>query len=322
MSRNNPVLWAAALVLLLVVQVSLAKPSLPPIVNVHESIEKIADVVNLQTVMNDLNIRTTVLHAIPSSLLYYGGKDVSLDAVEESNTLVQQIVAQTEGQDAFEFFCTVDPLDVNRGQILQDCLDQGALGLKLYNGYTYSHVLPLDDPKLSELYSTLQEEGALLMLPVNAGEYKEELENVLTLYPDLEVICPHYCLSSKSLNRLTELMTAHPNLYVDTSFGSTSFALEGFKTMSENTEAYLDFFAAFQDRILFATDNIVTSYEDKDDSFLNNLYQNYISMLSEGEFDSLLDENPADGTTAYVGLNLPYTTLQKVFWKNWEDLLQ
>ncbi|QQR54655.1 amidohydrolase family protein [Candidatus Peregrinibacteria bacterium] len=319
MSRNTPILWALAL-LVLVVQVALASPSLPPIVNVHESIEKMGDVVNLQNVMDELNIRTTVLHAIPEDLLYFSGEKVSLSKVLESNTLVEQIAKQAE--ESFEFFCTVDPNDVNRVQMLKDCLQEGAVGLKLYNGYTYSHVLPLDDPKLTELYAVLQEEKALLMLPVNAGEYKNELENVLTLYPNLEVICPHYCLSSKSLNRLTQLMTEYPNLYVDTSFGSTNFALEGFRTISENTEAYAEFFEKFQDRILFATDNIVTSYEDKDKDFLKDLYNDYIWILSAGEFESSLDKTPEDGNTLYKGLELPYTSLQKVFWKNWESLLE
>lgn len=321
MSRKNPLLWASALILLLV-QISLASPDLPPIINVHESVEKLEDVVSLQNVMNELNIRTTVLHAIPAGLLYYKGEEVRLSDVEESNTLVEQIVAQTAQQDDFEFFCTVDPLDVDRVQTLQTCLDKGAIGLKLYNGYSYTHVMPLDDAKLNELYVTLEEKGALLMLPVNAGQYQNELENVLHSYPDLTVICPHYCLSSKSLNRLSELMEAHPNLYVDTSFGSTSFAEEGFKTISENTDAYKKFFDLYQDRILFATDNVVTSYEEKQEGVLSNLYGAYISILAEGDFDASLDEgNPAQ-TTRYTGLELPYATLQKVFWKNWTDLVE
>jgi predicted TIM-barrel fold metal-dependent hydrolase len=321
MSQNNPLVWASALLLLLV-QVTLASPSLPPIVNVHESIEKVEDVLSLQKVMEALNIRTTVLHAIPEGLLYYKGSDVTLSDVESSNDLVRQIVAQTAGQDAFEFFCTVDPLDVNRTQSTQDCLDLGALGIKLYNRYTYSHVLPLDDSRLTEFYSMLEKNEALLMLPVNVGEFKAELENVLTLHPDLTVICPHYCLSSKSLNRLSDLMDRFPNLYVDTSFGSTAFATSGFETISENTEAYQAFFEKFQDRILFATDNVVASYEDKNQDFLKNLYQDYIWILSEGEFVSGLDDNLEDGVTTYTGLSLSYTQLQKVFWKNWEDLLQ
>ncbi len=321
MSQNNPLIWATALLLLLV-QVTLASPSLPPIINVHESIEKVGDVLNLQNVMETLNIRTTVLHAIPEGLLYYDGKEVSLSDVASSNTLVEQIVAQTAGQDSFEFFCTVDPLDVSRTETTQDCLDLGALGVKLYNGYSYSHILPLDDSRLGDLYTMLEESGALLMLPVNAGEFKAELENVLTLHPNLDVICPHYCLSSKSLNRLTDLMDRFPNLYIDTSFGSTAFATEGFETISENTEAYQDFFDKFQDRILFATDNVVTSYEDKDQDFLKDLYQDYIWMFSEGEFESDVDDNPEDGVTTYTGLDLPYTQLQKVFWQNWANLLQ
>lgn len=321
MSRNNPFIWAAAL-LLLVVQVSWASPSLPPIVNVHESIENIQDVVGLQNVMQALNIKTTVLHAIPAGLLYYKGNDVSLSDVDANNQVVEQIHAQTSGQDDFDFFCTVDPLDVNRTQTLQDCLERGALGLKLYNGYSYTHVLPLDDPKLADLYTMLEDNSSLLMLPVNAGEYKDELENVLNLHPTLPVICPHYCLSSKSLNRLSELLDAHSNLYVDTSFGSTAFAMDGFKTISDNIDVYKDFFDKYQDRILFATDNVITGYEDKNAGYLKALYQDYISILAADEFTSSLDDNTEDGITVYTGLALPYTELQKVFWKNWSDLVQ
>ena len=98
--------------------------------------------------------------------------------------------------------------------------------------------------------------------------------------------------------------------------------MDGFKTISENTEIYQDFFDKFQDRILFATDNVVTTYEDKDQDFLKNLYQDYIWIFSEGEFESDFDDSPEDGVTTYVGLDLPYTQLQKVFWQNWANLLQ
>lgn len=290
--------------------------------NVHESVESIEDVVTLQLTMEELGIRQTVLAAIPNAFLYFEEDEVNLGAVEESNTLVQQVSAQTESEETFEFLCAIDPLDVTRVTQLEKCLDDGGLGLKLYNGYSYSHILPLDDARLNELYSALQEKGAVLMLPVNAGEFQSELENVLTLYPELDVVCPHYCLSSKSLARLTDLMSRFPNLYVDTSFGSTEFALTGFQTITDNNEAFRTFFETFQDRILFGTDNVVTSYEDKDGDFLKDLYQDYIWVLTQDTFASDLDDEPADGPTTYKGLDLSYTIQQKVFWQNWANLVE
>lgn len=321
MSKFHRFFWAFA-PLVLLVQIFQSTTGLPPIVNVHESVESVEDVITLQLTMEELGIRQTVLSAIPEAFLYFEEDKVTLGEVEESNTLVQQISAQTAQEETFEFICAIDPLDVTRVAQLEKCLEDGGLGLKLYNGYSYSHILPLDDARLNELYSALQEKGAVLMLPVNAGEFQSELENVLTLYPDLNVVCSHYCLSSKSLNRLTDLMTRFPNLYVDTSFGSTEFALAGFQTITENNEAFRAFFESFQDRILFGTDNVVTSYEDKDGDFLTDLYQDYIWILTQDTFASDLDDESSDGQTTYKGLDLPYTIQQKVFWQNWADLVE
>ncbi len=273
--------------------------------------------------MKELGIQTTVLHGIPEGLLYYKGEGTAdLSQVSETNMLVEQIALQTQKDDRFEFFCAVDPLDTERTATAQDCLDKGAKGIKLYNGYSYAHTVSLDDSRLQDLYSLLEGRDALLMLATNAGMYESELENLLTLHPGLKVICPHYCLSSKSLERLTDLMSRYPNLYTDTSFGSTTFATEGFQTITDQNEAFRAFFTEFQDRILFATNNVVTSYEDKDEDFLKDLYQDYIWILTEGEFESDLDDDPSDGVTTYQGLELPKSIQKKVFWKNWESLVE
>lgn len=302
--------------LLILIQWALITPGLPSIINAHESVENVEDLIRLQTVMDQLGISHTVLHAVPYDLLHYDEDNkVDLSQVEANNQVLQEAVdAYPED---FSFFCSMDPKDPNRLALFEDCVEHGARGVKLYNGYSYTHEVTLDAPKLNELYETIAEQEKLLMLPVNAGEYENELRNLLTLHPDLTVICPHFCLSSKNLDRLTALLNEFPNLYIDTSFGFIDYTLEGFQTLSEHHDDFVAFFAEFQDRILFGTDNVITSYEGKTTEWLTALYSDYLSMLSKESFTSALDTN-----IHYTGLNLPYPILRKVLSQNWMNLIQ
>ena len=286
------------------------------IINVHESIEQISDIAKLQVVMDNLGITSVVLHGIPQDLIRYSSSDnVNLAEVDENHGYLME-AAEAYPED-FEFFCSIDPSNIDRLDMMEECFEEGALGIKFYNGYSYAHDIELDDPRLSELYSAVEEEGAILMLPVNTSKYQDELENILTLHPDLKIICSHYCLSSKTLERASELLREFPNLYVDTSFGHIDYARDGFQTISDGHETFEAFFGEFQDRILFATDTVVTSYEDKTTEWLTALYSDYISILAEDEFESAVDQG-----VFYQGLHLSATVQKKVFWQNWSNLLE
>lgn len=269
------------------------------IVNAHESVESVAEIVKLQATMADLGIERTVLTGIPEDLLYFEGNSVDLGEVEENNEAIRR--AAEEYPEQFSYFCTLDPNDPLRNDLVETCIEEGASGVKLYNGYSYAHDTALDDAKLAEFYALLQEKDLPLMLPVNTSKYEGELRNVLTLYPDLTVICPHFCLSSKNLPLLTDLMTEYPNLYIDTSFGHVDFVEDGFNTIRNNSEAFQEFFDTFQDRILFGTDAVVTSYEEKNTEWLTDLYSNYITLFE-------------------TDLNLPKSIQKKIFYTNWMDL--
>lgn len=284
-----------------------------PIVNVHESVESVAEIVKLQTTMSVLGMEKTVLHGIPKDLLYFEGEGIDLSDVDENNEAIKKAVQ--EYPDQFSYFCAVDPSDPLRNNVVEDCVADGATGVKLYNGYSYAHQTPIDDAKLNDFYTLLAEKGLLLMLPVNTSEYETELRNMLTLNPDLTVICPHFCLSSKDLTRLSALMTEFPNLYTDTSFGHIDFAKEGFQTLSDNRDDYVEFFESFQDRILFGTDAVVTSYEEKTVEWLNALYGDYIAMLTQS--DVVLATDPS---LSIQGLDLSYAIQKKVFYQNWMEL--
>lgn len=298
---------------LVLILAQVLKQERPMIVNAHESVESIAEIVKLQNTMETLGIEHTVLHGIPKDLLYFEGEGIDLSDAAENNAAIVKAVSEYPEQ--FSYFCTLDPNDPFRLDELEKCKEKGAIGVKLYNGYSYAHLTAIDDAKLNEFYAAVQESGLVLMLPVNTETYEAELRNVLTLYPEMKTICAHFCLASKDLNRLTKLMSDFPNLYVDTSFGNMEFALDGFQTISKNQNEFEDFFETFQDRILFATDAVLTSYEDKTLEWLNVLYKDYISILTEGNFNL-----ESDASISLQGLDLSQSIQKKIFNQNWKSL--
>ncbi len=321
MSKKNTKLLTYLLLILptvLVLQIWLTlRPVHEKIVNTHESIEQLSDVAKLKSAMEELGITTTVLHGIPTDLLRYSpGDDIDLSEVGNNHNTIAQ--AAESYPDEFHFFCTIDPTDSKRAVILEECIEDGAIGVKFYIGYSYSHSIALDDESLEPFYSLLEDKQMILMYPVNTALYKLQLENVLVRHPNLDVICSHYCLASKDIPRLDALMDIHPNLYVDSSFGHASYFEDGLLTITSSHDEFKEFFIEHQDRILFATDNVITTYEGKDLDWVLDLTHDYIRLLSEqGIFPS-----STDGGNLYRGLGLPYSVQRKVFWQNWDELLQ
>lgn len=261
-------------------------------------------------------INHTVLTGIPEEMIHFtDSNSATYTNLDESN----QIAADAAAFDpaSFSYFCAINPHDFDALEKIEKCMNEGAVGIKFYDGYKAYHTLALDNVTMLDLIKKVDEMEGILLLPVSTSNYQTELENMLKLNSDLPVICSHYCLSSKNLERLTGLMSTYKNLYIDTSFGFIDYALDGFNTITANNDAFRDFFDEYQDRILFATDNVITGYENKDKDWLIDLYADYISILSEDEFAS--KSNP--GTT-YLGLDLSKGQLKKIFQSNWDNLIE
>ncbi|MBU0981545.1 amidohydrolase [Patescibacteria group bacterium] len=297
-------------------RVSVASLDTDRIVNIHESVEDDGDIAKLQVAMGDVGIDQTVLHGIPYDLLHYKGQElIRYSALDENHAFLKEV--SDNDPEHFSFLCAVDPGDLNRMGEVQKCMDDGGLGVKIYDGYTYGHEYSLMDTKLTKVYDMVDELGGILMLPVNTSKYENELVEVLTTYPNIKIICPHYCLSSKNLPRLAELLDTYPNLYTDTSFGHQEFMLQGFETMTLHNEEFRNFFEKYQDRIMFGTDTVVTGYENKEREWLGNMYHDYLSMLSADTFTS-----KTDPSKEFKGLDLSPAIQKKVFWQNWHNLIK
>lgn len=284
------------------------------VVNVHEVVQSAKESEVLFDAMRANNIVATVLVGTPNEIIYYTGES-GFSGYEQNNNEILDV--QESNPKRFMAFCTFDPADPEYMTTVETCIEEGAMGFKLYAGHSFFYDKPLDDESLYPFYSAMEENQLPLIFHVNSAKYQEEFENVLTLYPDMQVICPHFCLTSKNLQRLSYLFDTYPNLKTDISFGSESYFFEGIARISESPEAYREFIIKYADRFFYGTDVVVTDYEGKDEVWLTALFRAYRDLLEKETFVVELGDNPAH---EYNGLALDEATLKKIYETNWEDL--
>ncbi len=285
------------------------------ITNVHENIESESQARKLLEVMNATNIAVSVLSAAPEELFHYDGQE-GFTNEEENNEEVLEIA--NEYDQRFYAFCTIDPSDTDKLDKVIDCIEEGGDGIKLYNGHSFFYEYPLDDDQMLGIYRFAEEQGIPMIMHVNTAYYLDQFENVLTLYPDMTVICPHFCLSSKNPSVLVDLFDNYPNLYVDISFGYKDYLVDGLTRISENAEVFKTLFEAYSDRFLFGTVTVITEDdEEKTIEWLIDTYQTYRDLLEETTYETFHIEGEQ-----LNGLELSETALQNIYEDNWEKILE
>jgi predicted TIM-barrel fold metal-dependent hydrolase len=283
------------------------------IVNVHEVIQTSDEGNKLAEVMRHVSIDHQVLVGAPDQVVYYDGSG-GFSGYNANNTAV--LDAQKRRPKRYSAFCTFNPTEPGYMQIVADCVSRGASGFKLYTGHSFFHSARLDDPMMFAFYDYMQEQSLPLIFHVNSAKYQDEFEAVLKLYPDMKVICPHFCLTSSNLQRLSYLFDTYPNLHTDISFGDEEFLAEGLERISADPLKYKEFIEKYSDRFFFGTDIIVTDYEGKDVEWLRRLFQVYRDMLEQENFLAYVKAG-----IEFKGLGLDRDVLTQIYEKNWDLML-
>ena len=151
-------------------------------------------------------------------------------------------------------------------------------------------------------------------------------------FPNLKIDCPHFCLTSRNLDRLASYFDKYPNFYTDFSFGYYTFTGDGFWRISKQTEKFREFVIKYADRFLFGADLVVTKVKVNSKKWLKEMpeyLQCYRDILEEKNFTcsplnnylqrKLQDKYPPEGTLN--GLELPVEVLQKIYEENPERFL-
>lgn len=285
-------------------------------INMHEHMQNMDDVEKTLEINERLGITKTLLLGSSDKTIFLTKFFTNYD--ENNDELLKIHEAYP---DNFEVLCATYWHDLDQVAKIESCWKRGAKGVKLYNGHSNFYELPLDDPVMLPVYKYIEDNGLILLIHVNGGKYLDEFERVLTKFPDMKVICPHFCLISRKLDTLTELMDKYPNLYTDTSFGYIEYTAAGFSRFSNNNERFRRFIDKYQDRIFFGTDQVITNIKTrKHADELEHVLGAYLKALTDEEFQ-LKTTWPEEYGETYKGLNLPEETLQNVLTDGPQKLL-
>ncbi len=286
--------------------------------SVYEHMQSMDEVAKTLQTMAATGLKHMVLVGSPKETVFYKGEKGVFTEYDENNAELLEIGQKYP--EKFSIFCAINPADSDKITKLEDCLQKGAKGAKLYSGHSdfYDAKLPLDHESMKEFYAYLEDKGVPVIFHVNLNNYEEEFENVLKAHPQMKVLCPYYCLSSKDLGRLEHFFTTYPNFYTNIAFGYKTYAADGFNRISESVEKYREFITKYADRFMFGTGTVVTGYEGKDFEWLSNMFKTYRNFLEKEKFTFFENTDPH---YKFNGLNLSAEALKKIYNENWGKFL-
>lgn len=295
------------------------------LVDVHEHIGELTDAPVYLDVMNELGIKKIYLMGSSKFTLTLN-ESFGFTGYDENNEQLMKILQAYP--DRFEAWPTISPTDPKKLDKLKDLIARGATGLKLYTGHGYLtksneyifHPVAMDDPDMLPVYAFLQENFIPVVIHVNPFEGKpgfaQEFVAVLTQFPDMKVIAPHFILSSIKSTRLREFMDTFPNLYTDVSFGD-AFMAAGLTRISKSPRKFQKLLLDYQDRVMFASDLVLTNHPTKTREWARTQLQAYLDMLSKDSYETKWIPGKK-----LRGLKLPDYILEKILYKNADNLRQ
>lgn len=288
------------------------------IVDVHEHIESMAEAPKFLAVMDALGVQTVCLMGTSKFTLTLD-ESYGFTEYDENNEELIKISKAWPGR--FEAWPTVNPEDPDKLAKIQDLVSRGATGVKLYIGHGYVtrdhqymfHTRAIDDPEMLSLYAWCEANYIPIVLHVNPFREKkgfaQEFIAVLTQYPDLKVVAPHFILSSVSSNRLRELLDTFPNLYSDISFGDY-FMKERLRYISKYPKKFQKILTDYADRFMFAADLVMIP--GRPDDWAPTQFQAYIDMLTTTTYTS-----PAIPGETLNGLALSDEIVSRILFRNY-----
>jgi predicted TIM-barrel fold metal-dependent hydrolase len=298
------------------------------LINAHEHLYKLKDLDKYLPAARQAGIAATVFVASPIFTLE--GKGAKGEPGMSNNFTEVLLAAAHQYPGEVIPFCTLDPNDADKLERLQKHVAAGCQGLKLYSGHSnfVGDQGPLDKPDMDPVYAYLEKTQLPVNWHVNLAKLMSDFEKVLSKYPKMNVMVPHYGVAfwkpkAPTLTRLKELMRTHKNLMVDTSLGTREILLNGMAAMEPAREDFQQFFAEFQDQIVWGTDSVVTGNQEKTPTWYTKVIWATRDHLEKDVFTTDLAaayskyfQKGRDGDGRYQGLALPPEVLQKVYVDN------
>lgn len=297
------------------------------IINAHEHLQSMREAELLLQVMDAYGVRKSALMG-SSWFTITLDESVGFTRYLENNDELIRIA--NEYPERFEAWPTLNPQDDGNVERLAQYAEAGATGLKLYLGHGYVkrsdgqymfHTMALDDPRMLPVYAWCEENYFPIMFhvqpsPITGPGIADEFVAVLTQFPDMKVIAPHYILSSVLDSRLSEFLDTFPNLYSDISYGHDSFIKAGIERISKDPEKFRQLFEAYPQRFVWGTDLVITNYAGKSVDWMGVRFQTYLDMLTKETYMT-----PIVPGEVLNGLALPGEMIENLLYKNYEQFM-
>ncbi|MBI2893494.1 MAG: amidohydrolase [Deltaproteobacteria bacterium] len=286
------------------------------VINAHEHLQSVEVAERLLRTMDEMSVAKTVILA-GSRRTTRGLQNEFVD-YEENNAAMLE--AARRWPERFVPFVTIDTDDPGKLAKLRRWIARGAKGVKLYSGHGEFYTRPLDATDMMEVYAYCEEHQVPILFHVNGGRYLDEFERVLQAHPDLQVICPHFCLLSNSPRTFRRVMDTYPRLLTDISFGIPAFMNDGLERVSDHVDRFRGLILAYPDRMLWGSDVVVTRHRRKSETFMKRVYGAYFAMLGERSYSyTAYDADyhvKTDNPTERNGLYLPPNVLRQIYEAN------
>jgi len=234
------------------------------------------------------------------------------------NELIKQ--AKEDYPDRVIPFCTIDEADPEAAEIFEQCLQEGAKGLKLLGGHSKFYDEPLNSENMYKVYQKASEykvpvllHGSIITIP----GLKDQLDQVYSDFPDVTFIQAHYgstIMNGINLDQIAELLDKHPNLYIDLSMGGGIARYHYY--FRQDLAKVKDFVITYQDRILFGSDIILRSKRN-DFDWLYERIRCDIDLHQKEEYTC----ESGESDRVHEGFNLDKEVLRKLYYENPKKVL-
>ena len=296
------------------------------IVNFHDHVYRMKDAEKYVAAAPAAGIVKTVIVASPKYTIF--GKGASKTEGYDEN--FQEILrVHRRWPDHFIPFSSLDPSAPDKLDTLRRHREQGAQGLKLYNGHSHFYVTEdqLGPEGLDEVLQFLVDERMPLLWHVRLSSYGKEFEEkVLKKYPNLKLVVAHYGVAfwrpnGPVMNDLPRLLDTYPNLHFDTSLGTRKILVDGMALMGQHKERFVRLMTRYPDRFVMGTDMVITGNPEKTVSWMGQVLRACRDQLEREEFTLPLaarwskykPKRGADADGRMPGLGLPASVLKQIY---------
>ncbi len=223
-------------------------------------------------------------------------------------------------------FCTIDEADPRAAELVEQYILAGAKGLKLIGGHPDYYDEPYNSENMYKVYQKVAEYDVPVLMHcslINIPELQEQMDEVLSDFPEVTFIFAHYgntLMRGNHLDVIAELLDKHPNLYTDMSHGSGitmyhQYVLQDFETIR-------NFIIKYQDRILFGAD-LILYFETNDFDWLYERVKCEIDLCQKAEYTmgtefSCMCPVPDE---VHEGFDLDEEILRKLYYENPKKVL-